>query len=98
MAHLEERTWEGGFAVPTRHDRRPCRYLVYLPDLLAGRSFTLDGDVAADVADAEADLVRLNTAATALGSLSYGTKLPHIGGKTKYLGTYLGWRNKPCIM
>ena len=68
MAHLEERTWEGGFAGPTRRDRRPCRYSVYLPDRLAGRSFALDGDVAADVADAEADLVRLNTAATALAN------------------------------
>ena len=46
MAHLEERTWEGSFAGPTRRDRRPCRYSVYLPDRLAGRSFTLDGDVA----------------------------------------------------
>ena len=66
MAHLEERTWEGNFAGPTRRDRLPCRYSVYFPDRLADRSFALDGDVAADVADAEADLVRLNTTATAL--------------------------------
>ncbi len=66
MAHLEERTWEGNFAGLTRRDRRPCRYSVYLPDRLAHRSFALDGDVAADVADAEANLVRLNATATAL--------------------------------
>ena len=66
MAHLEERTWEGNFAGPTRRDRLPCRYSVYFPDRLAHRSFALDGDVAADVADAEADLVRLNATATAL--------------------------------
>ena len=66
MAHLEERTWEGSFSGPTRRDRRPCRYSVYLPDRLAHRSFALDGDVAADVADAEADLVRLNATAIAL--------------------------------
>ena len=66
MAHLEARTWEGSFSGPTRRDRLPCRYSVYLPDRLAHRSFALDGDVAADVADAEADLVRLNATATAL--------------------------------
>ncbi len=68
MAQLEQRTWEGSFAGPTRRDRRPCRYSAYLPDRLAGRGFALDGDVAADVADAEADLVRLNTTATALAN------------------------------
>ena len=68
MAHLEERTWDGGSAGPTRRDRRPCRYSVYLPDHLASRSFALDGDVAADVADAEGDLVWLNTAVTALAN------------------------------
>ena len=50
----------------TRRDRRPCRYSVYLPDFLAGRRFSFDGDAAADVADAEADLVRLNGAVDAL--------------------------------
>ena len=59
MARLEERIWEPDFAGLTRRDRRPCRYSVYLPDPLAIRSFSFDGDVAADVADAEADLVRL---------------------------------------
>ena len=66
MARFEELIWEPDFAAPTRRDRRPCRYSVYLPDLLAGRHFAFDGDVAADVADAEADLVRLNGAVGAL--------------------------------
>ena len=66
MARFEERMWEGNFAGLTRRDRSPCRYSVYLPDLLSGRSFALDGDVAADLADAEADLVRLNTRVEAL--------------------------------
>ena len=63
---FEERTWGPGFAGPARRDRRPCRYSVYLPDFLAGRRFAFDGDVAADVADAEADLVRLNGTVDAL--------------------------------
>ena len=66
MARFEERLWEGNFAGLTRRDRRPCRYAVYLPDPLAGRPFAFDGDVAADLADAEAELVRLNTRVEAL--------------------------------
>ena len=66
MARFEERIWDGNFAGMTRRDRRPCRYAVYLPDPLAGRSFAFDGDVAADLADAEAELVRLNTRVEAL--------------------------------
>ena len=66
MARFEERVWEPDFSAPTRRDRRPCRYSVYLPDLLTDRRFVFDGDVAADVADAEADLVRLNGAVDTL--------------------------------
>ena len=57
-----------GRATPglTRRDRRPCNYAVYIPDPLDGRRFALDGDVAADVADAEGALVRLNASAEAL--------------------------------
>ena len=66
MARFEERSWEPDFAAPTRRDRRPCRHSVYLPDLLTERRFAFDGDVAADMADAEAGLVRLNGAAGAL--------------------------------
>ena len=66
MARFEERIWEPNFAVPTRRDRMPCRYSAYLPDLLTERRFAFDGDVAADMADAEAGLVRLNGAVDAL--------------------------------
>ena len=66
MARFDERIWGPDFAGPTRRDRRPCRYSVYLPDLLTERHFAFDGDVAADVADAEADLVRLNGAVDTL--------------------------------
>ena len=66
MASLEERRWEGDPAGLTRRDRRPCTYAVYRPDRLAGRRFVLDGDVAADVGDAEAALVKLDASAAAL--------------------------------
>lgn len=68
MAHFEERRWEGDLSGLTRRDRRSCSYKVYMPDPLAGRRFVLDGDVAADVADAEAALVRLDTSAAALAN------------------------------
>jgi Fic family protein len=66
VAQLERRRWEADPSGPTRRDRRPCDYAVYLPDRLTGRRFVLDGEVAADVADAEAALVRLNAGAGAL--------------------------------
>ncbi len=66
MARLEARRWAGDERGLTRRDRRPCNYDVYIPDPLAGRRFVLDGDVAADVADAEAALIRLDATAGAL--------------------------------
>ncbi len=55
----------GGSGLP-RKDRAPCDYEAYVPDPLIGRKIVLDGDVAADVADAEAAIVRLNADARAL--------------------------------
>ena len=66
MGSFEQRRWQGDVTGLTRRDRRPCDYAVYLPDLLAGRQFTLDGSTAADIADAEAALVRLDASAEAL--------------------------------
>jgi len=50
----------------TRRDRRSCEYEAYVPDPVVGRAFRLDGDVAADVADAERAIVELNATAKAL--------------------------------
>jgi Fic family protein len=67
MSKLLRRRWPPSFAsgLP-RRDRRGCEYEAYVPDPLVGRRFRLDGDVAADVTDAEAAIRRLNTTATAL--------------------------------
>jgi Fic family protein len=68
MSDLLNRHWQSevtGSGV-SRRDRRPCDYTAYVPDPLAGRRFVLDGDVAADVADAEAAITRLNAEARAL--------------------------------
>lgn len=49
-----------------RAERRSCEYDAYVPDRLADRTFRLDGEVAADVADAEAAIARLDTRVAAL--------------------------------
>jgi Fic family protein len=66
MSKVLRRHWTTDFSGPSRSDRRSCEYEAYLPDPLVGRSFTLDGEVAADVADAEAAVARLNVEASAL--------------------------------
>jgi Fic family protein len=68
MSKLVKRRWRctlGGQGLP-RTDSRPCDYEAYVPDPLVVRKFVLDGDVAADVADAEAAIARLNAEANAL--------------------------------
>jgi Fic family protein len=67
MAKVVRRRWtnEAGPGLP-RRDRRTCDYEAYIPDRLAGRPITLDGDVAADVVDAEAAITRLNVEGSAL--------------------------------
>lgn len=67
MAKVVRRIWEGDAARGlSRRDRRSCEYEAYVPDPLGTRAFRLDGDVAADVADAEAAIRRLNDGAHAL--------------------------------
>jgi Fic family protein len=66
MSRVIRQRWTSDFAAPTRQGNRSCEYEAYVPDLLVGRNIMLDGDVAADVADAEAAIVRLNVAATSL--------------------------------
>jgi Fic family protein len=68
MSKLLKRRWRsevGGIGV-SRRDSRSCDYQAYVPDPLVGRRFVLEGDVAADVADAEAAITRLNAQAMAL--------------------------------
>ena len=67
MAKVVRRRWEGRLGAGlSRRDARACGYEAYVPDLLEGRSFVLAGDVAADVAEAEAAIARLNLTATTL--------------------------------
>ena len=68
MASLHQRHWSGEVAGPSRRDRCPCAYEVYLPDLLHGRRFSLDGDVAAEVTWAETALAQLDATGNSLAN------------------------------
>ena len=68
MSKVIKRRWRsdiGGLGLP-RRATRSCDYEAYVPDPLIGRTFAFDGDVAADIADAEAAISRMNVEATAL--------------------------------
>jgi Fic family protein len=67
MGSFIRKRWisEATSGVP-RAERRSCEYDAYVPDPLAARTFRLDGEVAADVADAEAAIARLDTRVAAL--------------------------------
>jgi len=67
MSRVVKCRWESDLSSGlSRRDRQSCAYEAYVPDRLAGREITLDGPVAADVADAEAAILRLNAAAVTL--------------------------------
>lgn len=67
MARYLKQRWisEATSGIP-RAERRSCEYQAYLPDRLSQRSFRLDGQVAADVADAETAIARLDAQARIL--------------------------------
>src|SRR5712691_2546250 len=66
MSRVIRRQWASDPFAQTRRERRSCEYEAYVPDQLTGRRVILDGDVAADVTDAETSMARLDSEATAL--------------------------------
>ena len=66
MSRVIRRRWISSHEGPSRKDNRGCEYEAYVPDPLVGRNFTIDGQVAADIADAEAAIARPNVEATSL--------------------------------
>ena len=66
MSRVIRRRWISDHSGPSRKDNRGCEYEAYVPDHLVGRAFTIEGEVAADIADAEAAIARLNVGATSL--------------------------------
>ncbi|TMC47121.1 MAG: Fic family protein [Chloroflexi bacterium] len=67
MPELIKLTWtpEAVEGLP-RRDRQGCKYEAYVPDLLVGRTIKLDGATAADIADAERAVSRLDDGAQGL--------------------------------
>jgi Fic family protein len=69
VSRLVRRQWQPSLDTGRpRRDRQGCDYAAYIPDPLVGRQFRFDGDVAADIADAEAAIIRLDTTAAALAN------------------------------
>ncbi len=66
MSRVIRRQWASDLSAPSRQGRGPCEYEADVPDYLVGRRITLDGDVAADVTDAETAIARLNVEASSL--------------------------------
>ena len=67
MSHVLRRRWSPTLTpgLP-RRDRQGCTYEAYVPDPVVGREISLQGDTAADVADAEAAITRFNLEARSL--------------------------------
>jgi Fic family protein len=67
MSKVIKRHWSSDIGSGmSRKDRLSCDYEAYVPDPLAGRHIGLDGDVAAEVVDAEVAIARLDVEASAL--------------------------------
>ena len=66
MSQVVRHRWSSDLAAPSREARRSCEYEAYVPDLLVGRKIVLDGEVAAEVSEAEAAIAKLNAEAAAL--------------------------------
>lgn len=67
MARLTKLTWPPNMSSGlSRSARRGCDFEAYLPDSLAGRRISLSGEAAAEVADAERAVERLNREASGL--------------------------------
>jgi Fic family protein len=66
MSRVIRQRWASNPLAQTRRDRLPCDYEAYVPDPLKGRRIVFDGDVAADVTDAETAMARLDVNAAAL--------------------------------
>ena len=69
MAELLPKTWKPNFEGLSRQDREGGFYESYLPDPLSGWRFSLPGDLAADIADAETAVRDLNTSGVMHASL-----------------------------
>jgi Fic family protein len=66
MSRVIRLSWAKSLKAPSRVESRACEYEAYIPDRLVGRQIALDGSVAAEVADAEAAIARLDVEAAAL--------------------------------
>ena len=96
MAVYRRLNWDPTFVegLP-RRDRKGCEFEAYIPDPLQNRTYRLDGDVSADVADAESAVHVLNAQATTLTGLEGLARLllrAEAVGSSKIEGLEVGGR------
>ncbi|MDR1185702.1 MAG: Fic family protein [Coriobacteriales bacterium] len=68
MAEYIAKHWMGEYNGATRKERMGGTYQVYCPDPLATRAFSLSGETAADISDAERAILDLNAISVALSN------------------------------
>jgi Fic family protein len=68
MAGYIKAFWKGEGSGVSRRSRKGGEYSYYAPDTLTDRKFSLDGDTAADISDAERAITELNNSAKALSN------------------------------
>lgn len=68
MGHYVDLDWESRFATESlsRRQNQSGKYRAYVPDRLSGRYFAFEATVAADIADAERNITRLDNQAKTL--------------------------------
>ena len=68
MAHYDSKIWPAGDRGQSRADKEACRYKIYVPDQIAGRSFTFSGQVVTEITDAQEAIIKFNTEAESLAN------------------------------
>src|ERR1039458_846694 len=111
MSKVVKRRWRNEVTSELpRKDRASCDYEAYIPDPLVEGQVKLDGDVAADVADAERAIAQFDTRATTLADTEALARLHHFSpfslpslvAHIDFQAMRLGWlrcfaaRSQPC--
>jgi Fic family protein len=68
LSGISRRHWITEAGSASRRDRRSCEYETYVPNPLVGRPISRDGEVAADVTEAETAIATLDSQGTTLAN------------------------------
>ena len=80
MSRVMRRRWVSDDSGPSCKDNRRCECEAYVPDPLVERAFSIEGEVAAGIDDAEAAIAYLSVEATGLVDTELPARIPHRAG------------------